>query len=412
VKRKTNTGRVPDSLSEKKKQKKKSYPDRTSDADQNDVLAGPEDNAGLRLMITKLKGRREVDARENDHLTTANFELKTEFDNYKDLLEKEKEKREADSIYYRQQQEKADAGCAAEVERAQNAEKETCNLAGQVKQLERMIPQGETLASLENESEGGNADRPEQGLTASSSGDGQVLPQNIEKNNTTPASNPRIGELKKLAVKIPTLQAWDNVSRNEEDRIIVFLPRLAQYLDIQGIKREDRLDHVFSFLKGKAFQLWQLESRSITDANEKPTWEHFEKFMKDSFGVTAPERHARKQYDRLTQTGNVFKYVQETKRLVQQMRPMPMICPGEADIVHKFIQNARPLLKDWLVTHTPAAYWESTQQVFKKAIEFGTNQDPAVTRSVTGRKLLGAMSGHPHRSGRNQSKPRSFNRAA
>jgi len=117
----------------------------------------------------------------------------------------------------------------------------------------------------------------------------------------------------KKNVKLPTLQAWDSVSRNEEDSVLVFLPRLAQYLDASNVSKDERMDHVLPFLKGRAFMLWQLEAERMANENEVPTWTHFEKFMKDSFGITAPERHARKKWDRLTQAGNVFKYVQETK---------------------------------------------------------------------------------------------------
>jgi len=133
--------------------------------------------------------------------------------------------------------------------------------------------------------------------------------------------------------------------------------------------------------------------------------------MKDSFGITAPERHARKKWDRLTQAGNVFKYVQETRSLVQQMKPMPMICPGEADIVHHFILNARPPLREWLTTHTPAGYWQSSQQIFETAIEFGTNQDSVLTRSVLVPRVLGAMASRPSHF-RQHSRKHNFRRPA
>jgi hypothetical protein len=119
--------------------------------------------------------------------------------------------------------------------------------------------------------------------------------------------------------------------------------------------------------------------------------------MKDTFGVIAPERQARRQYDRLIQSGNVFKYVSETRRLVQLMKPMPMICPGEADVIHNFITRARakPPLQEWPREHCPVNYWTSSAQVYEKVIQFGTNHDPTLTRALAGPKLLGAMSGKP-----------------
>jgi hypothetical protein len=169
-------------------------------------------------------------------------------------------------------------------------------------------------------------------------------------------------------LKIPTLPAWDGGSQKEEDGVNVFLPRLAQYLETQRVSKEQRPHNVFPFLKGKAFQLWQLEAETLTQDNVELTWEMFAKFMimKDTFGVIAPEQQARRQYDRLTQAGNVSKYVSETKRLVQLMKPMLMICPGEADIIHNIITKARPPLQEWLREHCPEDYGQVLLQCLRK----------------------------------------------
>jgi len=140
------------------------------------------------------------------------------------------------------------------------------------------------------------------------------------------------------------------------------------------------------------------------------TWELFAKFMKDT-GVIAPERQAKRQYDRLLQSGNVFKYVSETKRLVQLMQPMPMICPGEADIIHNFITKAKPPLQERLREYCPVNYWTSSAEVFEKAIQFGTNHDPTLSRALGGPKLLGAKNGRPQSSHQpsNRDRNRRFN---
>jgi hypothetical protein len=64
-------------------------------------------------------------------------------------------------------------------------------------------------------------------------------------------------------LKIPTLPAWNGGSQ-KEDGVNVFLPRFAQYLETQGVSKEQRPHNVFPFLKGKAFQLWQLEAETLT----------------------------------------------------------------------------------------------------------------------------------------------------
>jgi hypothetical protein len=138
-------------------------------------------------------------------------------------------------------------------------------------------------------------------------------------------------------------------------------------------------------------QLWLLETESLEERKETLTWKHFEQFMKGTFGVIAPEKQARRQYDKLVQTGNVFHYVQDIRKLIQVMKPMPMICPGEADIVHNFISRAKPPLQEWLREKCPINFWKNSQEVFDKAIQYGTTYDPAVTRPLSGSRFLTTM---------------------
>jgi hypothetical protein len=100
----------------------------------------------------------------------------------------------------------------------------------------------------------------------------------------------------KPPLKIPTLPAWDSSNQREEDGVNVF-PRLAQYLETQGVSIDQRPHNVFPFLKGKAFQLWQLEAETLAHDNIELTWKLFATFMQNTFGVIAPERQARRQYD-------------------------------------------------------------------------------------------------------------------
>jgi hypothetical protein len=173
----------------------------------------------------------------------------------------------------------------------------------------------------------------------------------------------------------------------------IFLPRLFQHLQTQGLSKRRMPQHVLPFLKGRAFQLWQLQTTTLQTSKIVITWELFETFMKKTFGQIAPERQARLQYDKLTQTGSVFSYVTETKKLVQIMQPMPMICPGEAEVVNHFISKAKPTLQAWLTEHCPPNFWENSEQVFDQAIQFATNL--ASTTNARGNnmppKVLGAM---------------------
>jgi hypothetical protein len=80
-----------------------------------------------------------------------------------------------------------------------------------------------------------------------------------EKSTSSPVALQEPTTARRPALKVPVLPAWDN--RQGEDNVNIFLPRLAQYLEIQGVNRKERPNNVFPFLKGKAFQLWELESK-------------------------------------------------------------------------------------------------------------------------------------------------------
>jgi hypothetical protein len=75
------------------------------------------------------------------------------------------------------------------------------------------------------------------------------------------------------------------------------------------------------------------------------------------------------------------------KRLVHVMKTMPMVCPGESDIVNHFIKNAKHEVKVYLTEHTPAKYWKSADQFFDAAVQYATNlvgsKQPNHQRSTT-----------------------------
>jgi hypothetical protein len=187
-------------------------------------------------------------------------------------------------------------------------------------------------------------------------------------------ANARATKPYKVVLKVPALPPWSGGNQKDEDQVNVFLPRLAQYLQTQQVSKRHYVSNVLPFLKGRAFQLWDLHSTTEATQNRSPTWEDFTTFMKKTFGNLAPERSARLQYDQLTQTKSAFVYVSEMKKLVQLMKPMPMVCPGEADIIHHFIKNAKHDVRAYLTEHCPPNFWASVDEVFDHAIQYATNQ--------------------------------------
>jgi len=204
----------------------------------------------------------------------------------------------------------------------------------------RLVRSGEgDPHTSENESVSGS-----EGFNSELSAREPLLTRDIPTPSVQPATQQLTRTAKpkqRVALKVPALQPWSG-NQKEDDNVTVFLPRLTQYLLSQNVTTRHHIDNVLPFLKGKAFQLWEVRLRTLQSQNTPVTWDDFTTYMKSTFGSLAPERTARHQFDKLVQTGNVFGYVTEMKKLVDIMRPLPMVCPGEVELVNHFIRNAKP----------------------------------------------------------------------
>ena len=198
-------------------------------------------------------------------------------------------------------------------------------------------------------------------------------------------------------VKKPILKQWGGTK--DEESVGIFIDRLHRYFASHNVSMDDMPAQALDFLNGKAFQLWKLESEMLVSEGTALTWDKFESFMKQSFGSLDPERHARQQFDSLKQTGSVFNYVTEMRRLIRIMHPMPMIRPGDGDIVSRFISNARPELREYLNANTPEGYWKSTEQLFERALTWALNTDSRnkSTAPASNAPTLGNMQQKKHK---------------
>jgi hypothetical protein len=185
-------------------------------------------------------------------------------------------------------------------------------------------------------------DSPPQDTEARQSSENVVEggPTKSDSDSDSDDSNAKSDHIRSRHIRVPPLHQWGGSNGIEEKSVRIFLPRLAQYLEAQGISQNKLHQHVGPFLKGKAFELWALQCQTYISSDTPATWDLFAKFMTKTFGAIAPERQARLKYDKLTQQGSVFSYITETKKLVQLMRPMIMICPGEAEIISHFVDKA------------------------------------------------------------------------
>jgi hypothetical protein len=169
--------------------------------------------------------------------------------------------------------------------------------------------QGETPKSLSNnqfENETGNLPsthnqgssqrnpqplEPSQSSESSSESDSESNDSRAQRKKRAKSSKP-----KSCGIKVSNLPPWSG-NKKEEDTVNIFLPRLFQHLQTQGLSKRRMPQHVLPFLKGRAFQLWQLQTTTLQTSKIVITWELFETFMKKTFGQIAPERQARLQYD-------------------------------------------------------------------------------------------------------------------
>ena len=183
--------------------------------------------------------------------------------------------------------------------------------------------------------------------------------------------------VKKLHAKCATMastpRAWSN--SKDDDPVTIFLPRVKAYLEYHRTSEEDMVSHAQHFLTGKPFQLWHLYAENLRSKHEILDWSVFTHFMHTSFGAIAPENLARSQNDSLHQSGSVYSYIAEQRKLVQLMKINPAICHSEADIIRQFMRNTKHDLRMYLLDKTPeTGYYSKAEEVFSKAIVWQNNQ--------------------------------------
>ena len=127
---------------------------------------------------------------------------------------------------------------------------------------------------------------------------------------------------------------------------------MKAYLEYHRTSEEDMVFFAQHFLTGKLFQLWHLYAENLRSKHEILDWSVFTHFMHTSFAAIALESLARSQYDGLYQSGSVYSYIAEQRKLVQLMKINPAICPSEADIIRQFMKNTKHDLRIYLLDKT------------------------------------------------------------
>jgi len=164
--------------------------------------------------------------------------------------------------------EESDSSLAKKVEETQNLKIQQAHMEGKLAVWERLQDKphptpyaGEPQQSEQicEENTGQSSENIESGENpAANLGNNLASDELPSKSGGTRA----ITAYPKAALKIPTFPAWDSGSQKEVDGVNVFLPRLAQYLETQGVSKEQIPHNVFPFLKGKAFQAVEIGGRN------------------------------------------------------------------------------------------------------------------------------------------------------
>jgi hypothetical protein len=195
----------------------------------NPLLAAADEKlASLEAKLAKAEDKLS-------RITTEHDDLKMQKEDLEDRLEKALEHLRT-----------SDAAVADRVAEVQYLKVQAAHLEGKLVVFEKFQPyQG---GQPSHEIDGGTSNSNESGLNPAANLDTSCVPSEV-----SPTRTPIVPS--KPALKNPTFPAWDGSSQRDEDGVNVFLPRLAQYLEAQGVSKEQRPHNVFPFLKGKAFQL-------------------------------------------------------------------------------------------------------------------------------------------------------------
>ena len=134
------------------------------------------------------------------------------------------------------------------------------------------------------------------------------------------------------------------------------------------------------FLKGAALLSWELEFQDavLAEGPNAVSWDKFEHFMLDSFGLLQPATEIRTAYDAMVQSDcdTVSEFVREFRLKERELVGTPYYPAGGAII--DFIRKLNPAVRRYVQDNAPEEWWTDVKQVYKKALNFELNKRAAV----------------------------------
>ncbi|DBA87815.1 TPA: hypothetical protein ACH3X1_004814 [Trebouxia sp. C0004] len=134
-------------------------------------------------------------------------------------------------------------------------------------------------------------------------------------------------------------------------------------------------------LKGAALLSWELECQDavLAEGCSAVSWDQFERFMLDSFGLLQPVTETRSAYDVMVQSDydTVSEFVREFRLKERELIGTPYH-PGGSAIVD-FIKKLTPAVRKYVQDNAPQEWWTYVKHVYKKSLQYELNQRAAVT---------------------------------
>ena len=139
-------------------------------------------------------------------------------------------------------------------------------------------------------------------------------------------------------------------------------------------------------LKGAALLSWELEFQDavLAEGSSAVSWEQFEHFMLDSFGLLQPATEIRSAYDAMVQSDydTVSECVREFRLKERELIGTPYH-PGGSAIID-FIKKLTPAVRKYVHDNAPEQWWTDVDQVYKKSLQYELNHRAAVSLHTDG----------------------------
>ena len=127
---------------------------------------------------------------------------------------------------------------------------------------------------------------------------------------------------------------------------------------------------------------WGVMSAHFLKGAALLSWDQFEHFMLDSFGLFQPATEIRSAYDAMVPSDydTVSEFVREFRLKERELIGTPYH-PGGSAIID-FIKKLTPAVRKYVQDNAPEVWWTDVKQVYKKSLQYELNQRAAVTVHV------------------------------